>query len=122
MAVTLGKRKRVRRETVSKTETAPQDAPNYSDQEDLQAIFRRHFEARFKPLADLAKPKEKPVDLVAEESTEEESEWDGISEDEEAPVEVIEHSTSTDAASLLDKQAQKAFMVHRAPVQLSRTI
>ncbi|KAJ9642891.1 pre-rRNA processing and 40S ribosomal subunit assembly [Coniosporium tulheliwenetii] len=100
MAVTLGKRKRVGRETVSRIETAPQDAPNDSDQEDLQAIFRRHFEAKFKPLA-------APSD------------WDGISEDEEAPVEIIEHSTSTDAASLLDKQAQKAFMSSKPPTSTS---
>ncbi|KAJ9662959.1 pre-rRNA processing and 40S ribosomal subunit assembly [Coniosporium apollinis] len=119
MAVTLGKRKRVGRETVSRIETAPQDAPNDSDQEDLQAIFRRHFEAKFKPLAAPAKPKKEAVDHIAEELTEGESDWDGISEDEEAPVEIIEHSTSTDAASLLDKQAQKAFMSSKPPTSTS---
>jgi hypothetical protein len=56
------------------------------DLEDAQEIFRRHFEAQFKPLA--VAPIRPPPTVEAEDdedpgSEAEDSEWEGISEDED---------------------------------------
>lgn len=56
------------------------------DAEDAQEIFRRHFEAQFKPLA-VAPIRPLPPTVEAEDdedpgSEAEDSEWEGISEDE----------------------------------------
>ncbi len=122
MAVTLGKRKRAELEQHEKTEKDPQGDSDAPEGEDLQAIFRRHFEAKFKPLPTPAKPKEEAIDDLEEELTENESDWEGISEDEEAAVEIVEHSGFTDASSLLDRQAQKAFMVRHTSVPFAEAI
>ncbi len=53
--------------------------PPPDDQDELQAIFRRHFEAQFKPL-DLPKKRPRPIDPVVEDTDDDQSEWDGISE------------------------------------------
>lgn len=79
MAPILGKRK------VRSTETA-----SAAELEDAQAIFRRHFEAQFKPLpVDPPRPKTTQADeLLEDDETDSDesdggSEWGGISEDED---------------------------------------
>lgn len=112
MAIALGKRKR-RAEATEPVRKAP--APPVepeSDNEDLQAIFRKAFEAKFKPL-EVEKEKEpESVQEVeeGEEDSEQDSDWEGISEPEDA-VEVIEHTFSQGPRERADKQALKAFMV-----------
>lgn len=116
MATTLGKRKRRDEVTksvasaASKSKVIPEPE---SDNEDLQAIFRRAFEAKFKPLQG-AKKKE-PEQVVAEvvqEDEDDDSDWSGISEAEkEDAIEIIELKSFERAADKADKQQMKAFMV-----------
>ena len=107
MAVALGKRKR-REETVAQPKPAKEPA---SDNEDLQAIFRRAFEAKFKPLEAKKQRQETApeVELVNEED-EEDSDWSGISQAEDE-VEVVEHTSSRWSKEQHEKQEVKAFMV-----------
>jgi hypothetical protein len=86
--------------------------------EDIQDVFRRHFEAQFKPLRTSKKTKQ----LVQEEPEEEQAAadddaWDGLSDDSEEDttpvVEVVDHTGSQahDPKALMSKRELKAFMV-----------
>lgn len=113
----IGKRKRgtavVSRATTSDDEATPQTTTESS-----QDIFRKFFEAQFQPL-DVPGGQVSRRDDSEDESYEEdleasdaESDWDGMSGDEEEPeeVEVIEHRDVKSQDSM-DKKARKAFMV-----------
>lgn len=105
MAVTLGKRKR----------RSPSGNSTDESDTDAQAIFRRHFEARFKPLPELSRPAGK-VELVTE-LEDEVSEWSGIESEmeEEFKIQVVQNSTPN---GILDKPSRadvKAFMVAPRP-------
>jgi hypothetical protein len=53
------------------------------DEQEAQEIFRRHFEAQFNPLPAAGTDK-RPVDDESDaEQSEDESEWGGLSEEEE---------------------------------------
>jgi hypothetical protein len=109
MATTLGKRKRKTVETLNNVKGGRKD-PAGSYDEDAQEIFRRHFEAQFKPL-----PMVKKVVKVVEELTEiqldDESEWGGISEEDEDSVQVIEHTDAEMQMASMSKEQLKSFMV-----------
>ena len=83
MAAILGKRKRQVRENNRSTKPASEE-PSETQNEDVQDIFRRHFEAHFKPLSTTKKPV-KAVDKNLIDEEEEESEWEGISEHNGTP-------------------------------------
>lgn len=112
MAVALGKRKR-RSENVSDHTTA-QASESVDDNQDLQDIFRRAFEAKFKPL-EVVKKKSKSeeydeaVKAVAIEA--EESDWSGFSEREDA-VQVVEVGTSRYEENTSRTRESRSFMVH----------
>jgi len=81
MSKVLGKRKA---RSAEERENPPVDL------EDAQEIFRRHFEAQFKPLA-VAPIRRPPPTVEAEDdedpgSEAEESEWGGLSEDEDGTI------------------------------------
>lgn len=78
MAPTLGKRKRPAPEAREEDRESSVVASD-SGEEDAQAIFKRHFEARFAPLPEAHEKTARAVAEVEEED-EEESDWDGISE------------------------------------------
>ncbi len=82
MTPTLGKRKREAVQASSKSRKTSSDSEEIS-LEDAQAAFRRHFEASFKPLPEtritVKEPKQISTSIDAED---EESEWDGISDNE----------------------------------------
>jgi hypothetical protein len=108
MATTLGKRKR-RQVGVTKEDQREHSGDSGALEIDAQELFRRHFEAKFKPL-----PAVKKVEKVVEETendSEDESDWDGISEDEEGAVEVVEHTDAHARMALMSKEEVKAFMV-----------
>jgi hypothetical protein len=117
MAATLGKRKRVSREELQRPSqsSSPSSGSANSDAEDLQAIFRRAFEAKFKPLPKEPK-KQKIVEALEEEKQEqeEESDWSGIS-DEEDDVQVIEHTDSWLDLDDTSKAEMRAFMSSKPP-------
>ncbi|KAG0652396.1 Forty S assembly factor [Hyphodiscus hymeniophilus] len=112
MATTLGKRKRRAtekgldtREGSNKESTCPEV--------DAQELFRRHFEAKFKPLPVVKKVEE--VIVVQEDDSEDDSDWDGISDDDQGAVEVVEHSDFESRLALMSKEELKAFMSSKPP-------
>ncbi|KAK4947051.1 pre-rRNA processing and 40S ribosomal subunit assembly [Elasticomyces elasticus] len=113
MAVILGKRKR---RTALKQENS--ESSGGSDAEDIQAAFRTAFEAKFRPL-DIERPVVKPAIVTAQEDVEEEgeaeSDWSGISGDED--VEVIEHALPLAGDEQMTKQEMRAFMSSRPPIE-----
>ena len=110
MAIILGKRKRAHRADLQLRSSSPESSQN-SGREDLQAVFKRHFEAKFKPL-DPEPEKTKIVEQVEDVRDEDgDSDWEGINSGEEAAVEVIEHSTSRVVNEHARKDELKAFMV-----------
>ncbi|ROT38339.1 hypothetical protein SODALDRAFT_351412 [Sodiomyces alkalinus F11] len=94
-------------------------------EEEAQAIFRRHFEAQFKPLPE--QPKSNPQiaddDLATDTDESDDSEWGGISDEDdgdgssEQSVEVIDHTSSNthDPTVSMSKRELKAFMSSRPP-------
>jgi hypothetical protein len=106
MATTLGKRKR------RPVEATNNEAHNTSESfnHDTQEIFRKHFEAQFKPLP-AAKIPVKVVEEISEDVSEEESEWGGISDEEGVSVQVIEHTDAETRMAAMSKEQLKAFMV-----------
>jgi hypothetical protein len=123
MSKVLGKRKATEVET---------DATEVID---AQEIFRRHFEAQFKPLPVVAPVRVAPAlkeDQEDDISDEEESEWDGISEEDgevnpysarfilctltpvdDNKVEIIDHASTTLQTSTMSKSELKKFMSSR---------
>ena len=116
MAINLGKRKRNERIDKSKSDLVSETEEDSSDAErDVQAVFRRVFEARFQPLEDNHKihKDSKSIDLV-EEQQDSETDWEGIdSEDDKETVQIIEYSDfqGGEDGDDLSKREMKAFMV-----------
>ena len=83
MASTLGKRKRKIAGRAFEANAASRDSDLTLD-EDIQAVFRRHFEAQFKPLpaATATKKTVEVVENVQCSDDSDDSEWNGISEGE----------------------------------------
>lgn len=107
-----------------------EDVDDEEEELDAAEIFRRHFEARFKPLPDVKEKKGgKKGAVVVEEDEDEDEEWGGLSgegedDDEEEDsdgddgvkrrkIDVVEH-TSAVSAPKMSKAELKAFMV-RSP-------
>jgi hypothetical protein len=110
MAPTLGKRKRITRSELEQPSrsASPSSASQDSDGEDLQAIFRRAFEAKFKPIEiEPVNKKPKQVQVEEEDSDEEDSDWSGISSSSEPGVEVVEYA---DTQRATEDKASKAEM------------
>ena len=124
MAPTLGKRKRRSTESIRDTGAASQE-PWDSQNKNVQDVFRRHFEASFRPLSRVKKST-KLVEEATEGEDEYASEWEGISGSEGilqdqcrrpkltfkegGQIEIIEHAEIT-AASTMTKDELKEFMV-----------
>lgn len=83
MPSTLGKRKRQGAEAVGNTR-AVSGGPSDGHNEDFQDVFRRHFEAHFKPLP-VVKMTTKIAEDVADTNDGGDSEWEGISGPEGRP-------------------------------------
>lgn len=117
MAPTLGKRKRITREELERPSRSPSPSSESqgSDGEDLQAIFRRAFEAKFKPLdIEPVNPKSEEEE-VQEEEQEEQTDWSGISSEDEDQVEVFEYADTRHTGDRAPKAEMRAFMVHTIP-------
>jgi hypothetical protein len=124
MAPTLGKRKRISRAELEQSSRSPSPSSGSSDSEgeDLQAIFRRAFEAKFKPLpAEAKKPKVEEVEVKDEEEgedNEEDADWAGISEGED-DVEVVNYTDSRLGREDMSRAEMKAFMSSKPPTSAS---
>ncbi len=109
MSKTLGKRKRQEpRHDAGRRETSDEAAME-EDELDAQEIFRRHFEAQFKPLP-IAK-KAEPVQEMMEEGSDDDSDWNGISDAEENGVQVVEHTDAQSRMAAMSKEELRSFMV-----------
>ncbi|CAG8960493.1 hypothetical protein HYFRA_00008212 [Hymenoscyphus fraxineus] len=119
MSTNLGKRKRkVGAVTASKSKRREERSGSEESegaQLDAQEIFRRHFEAQFKPLPIVQKATEEAEDLSEEDDDDEEEEWGGISEPEEGGVEVVEHTDAQTRMAAMSKEELKAFMSSKIP-------
>jgi hypothetical protein len=118
MAPTLGKRKRAIPEKTEKKKRNTEADSGDSFDLDAQEIFRRHFEAQFKPLQ-VVKKTPKPVEAEPENDSDEDSEWYGISDEEEMGVQVIEHTDAQARMATMSKDQLKAFMVSRRSSQIT---
>jgi hypothetical protein len=106
---TLGKRKRITRERLEQTSKNNEA----SDDEDVHDLFRRAFEAKFKPL-DIEPKKPK----VTETTEDDEEAWSGISsaeEEEQDTVQVIQHTSAHPKHERLSKAEARAFMSAKPP-------
>ncbi|KAH8663602.1 hypothetical protein BGZ60DRAFT_565644 [Tricladium varicosporioides] len=113
MATHLGKRKRHDTETTKSERISNSDESETSDI-DPQEIFRRHFEAQFKPLPKVKKPVVEVEDVLEDESKSE-SEWGGISDGEDMAIEIVEHSDAQSRMAAMSKEQLKAFMGSKPP-------
>ncbi|EMD92654.1 hypothetical protein COCC4DRAFT_190071 [Bipolaris maydis ATCC 48331] len=125
MGPALGKRKRVTRAELERESRSPSPSSGSSDDsgaEDLQAVFRRAFEAKFKPLP--TEPKKPKIEAIPiqehEEEDEEESDWSGIS-DQENDVEVIEYHDPHRELDDTERAEMKAFMSSKPPTSASKS-
>ncbi|KAF2238633.1 hypothetical protein EV356DRAFT_529085 [Viridothelium virens] len=120
MALLLGKRKRRTQVQEQESGDATKVEETYSSgNEDIQTVFRRAFEARFKPLEERRVVNEESNELFSEgEEQDDESEWGGLeSEDDRGRIQVIEYSAITEKSDEdeLLKQDMKAFMSSKPP-------
>ncbi|CZT08704.1 uncharacterized protein RAG0_13721 [Rhynchosporium agropyri] len=111
MSTHLGKRKRA----VSQKKPArkPESEKSEAELPDAQEIFRRHFEAQFKPLP--AVKKKIVVEPMVEDESEEDSDWYGISDVEQNGVQVIEHTDAESRMAAMSKEELKSFMSSKIP-------
>lgn len=81
--------------------------------EDLQEVFRRHFETQFEPLTEQTSSVHSKSDLTITLETEEESDWEGISNDgNDVNVEVVQYRVAGGVKSAeVHKEELKEFMV-----------
>jgi hypothetical protein len=123
MTTMLGKRKReivkVSKRQIE-TQRNQESAESDTDSIDAQEIFRRHFEAQYAPLPEVPK-KVKIVQPTTDDESEEETDWDGISDDENGGVQVIEHTDAQLRMAAMSKEQLKSFMVRTRilPLDLS---
>lgn len=114
MTVALGKRKRrTDAEKPQKSVAAAvvrRESSESSDGETAKALFRRAFEAKFKPLEKVERPKLDQVQGDEDDDDGSHSDWDGLSEEEEA-VEIVRHVLPDFSRSAGIDSGKKAFMV-----------
>ena len=121
MAPALGKRKRVPRAELARSPSPSSGSDDDSEGEHLQDIFRRAFEAKFKPLP--TEPKKAKIEgtpVQEDESEEEESDWSGIS-DHENDVQVVEYHDTQHELDDTERAEMKAFMSSKPPTSVSRS-
>jgi hypothetical protein len=126
MAPALGKRKRISRVELERPSRSPSPSSDSGESgesggEDLQAIFRRAFEAKFKPLP--VEPKKPKMEEAAAQEDEDEDEgedtdWAGLS-DEGDGVEVIEFKSTRLDEDDAAKAEMRAFMSSKPPTSAS---
>lgn len=116
MSTTLGKRKRVAAPATKLIPPQARASPSDSEDNtaDLQDIFRRAFEAKFKPLPVEKKiSQEQAIDAEENDSAEDDA-WDGLSQEDEEDdtprVQVVEVGAVTMPEGL-SRAEMKAFMV-----------
>ena len=110
MALLLGKPKR--RDKLSEQEPhLPVDSGEHN-LDDLQALFRAHFEAQFAPLEGPTPPRQSLETTDADWSqNESESDWEGICDDEGISANIVEYQSTEARKGELPREEFKSFMV-----------
>jgi hypothetical protein len=109
MAPALGKRKR---QAAGKAGDDQQDDENTRLlEQEAQEILRRHFEAKFKPLPQVEKKAYAVDEEQPEKTSEEDSEWGGISDEEQDAVQIVEHTDAQSRITTMSKDELKSYMV-----------
>lgn len=112
----LGKRKR--RGQVVAIESDKRLKLDGKESSNLQTLFRQHFEASFEPLDELCLAPSKQEASEAQ-SDVTESEWEGISDEEQVKTQIIEFHGSEMSKTNISRDELKTFMV-RFPLQTCR--
>jgi hypothetical protein len=102
MASLLGKRKRSKAAAVQQARESSTSSAVDSEEEDAQAIFKRHFEAHFKPLPEPVKKVTVAVDERSDEESDEndEDEWSGIDDEGWRSMSIRQHTTNSNQARM----------------------
>ena len=110
MTLTTGKRKR--RESLSDQESHQISESDQNHSDNLQALFRKHFEVQFAPL-ELPSPPSRPLEIIDSERAHDESEsdWDGISDDGGITTNVPEYQSTELLKDEITHEEFKNFMV-----------
>ena len=105
----LGKRKLRNRILDLNSETG--STLDEEDSKRLQAPFRQHFEASFKPL-DIRQTLDNHNNVECQRTEEEvESDWEGISDNDQVEAHVIRHQSSQTLKPAIPREEYKTFMV-----------
>ena len=103
----LGKRKR--RDQIGLSNSSA-DTSTDENAADLHACFRHHFEAKFKPLEDISLPI-KDVEAESPESTDLESDWEGLSDTEDnGGPQIVHHQIPQAVETGVPNNELRAFM------------
>ena len=117
MPTLLGKRKR----RASLNDSASPEPTDTASSEHLQALFRKHFEAKYKPLPPLEVARGPTASVASDACDSEESEWEGL-DNGDGPgesVPVVEHITRPKmGGDEVSKAEGKMFMVGPADALL----
>lgn len=107
---TIGKRKSRDQITNLNSNTSSMSDEEHSSK--LQALFRQHFEASFKPLDGICQPTGNH-ETVEYQQTEDgvESDWEGISDEDRVEAHVIQHQSSQTLKPAIPHDEYKSFMV-----------
>lgn len=103
----LGKRKRRGQILATKSDESPKLDGKESSK--LQALFRQHFEASFEPLDKFCLSNKQEAIEAQPDFTE--SEWGGISDEEQVNTQIIEFHASEMSKTNISKDELKTFMV-----------
>jgi hypothetical protein len=76
---------------------------------------RKSFGAISRHNSNLFQKSSKPADEELEDESEDDSDWDGISDEEENAVQVVEHTEAQARTAAMSKEELKSFMVFAIP-------
>lgn len=90
---------------------------------DLHALFRQHFEARFRPLDSISLPvKEQQVTRPPSLGEGEMSDWEGLADEAQGGPEIVELNPSLASSDELPAEELKSFMVATHAHSSSQTL
>lgn len=110
MTLLLGKRKR--RTDIDRKDNAICILSDNEASDNLQALFRQHFEAQFKPL-DIAHTPQSKHELEESQvrTNDSESDWEGLSDEEKVEIHFIQSSKANRQKYEMSNDEFKSFMV-----------
>ena len=111
MTYSLGKRRR--RDEVVRDVVASISVESEGESHRLQSLLKQHFEATFDPLPTIETKSGPSEDVVksADEEDDDNIAWDGIGNDDERNIEMVQHDTTKVNGTTLSPKELKAFMV-----------